>query len=92
MSVLNVTKEWISWFRTEQIQFVTTIDNKEMFIKTIEGNFQGNQLSYDTTFNLLDAVMTNFCFLEVDKIRLVWSEKLDQNNLQFYIKDKDYNL
>ena len=90
MAKLKVTKEWLNWFHKEAIEVVGTIDSREMFIQTIEGNFLGNQLNYETVFKLIDAFISSYDFLQLDYIRLIWSEELEKKNLQFYRNENDF--
>jgi hypothetical protein len=90
MNKLNVTKEWVKWFHKEAIEVVGTIDNREMFTQTFEGNFIGDQLNYKTVFKLIDAFVSSYDFLELDYIRLVWSKELENKNLQFYRSENDF--
>jgi hypothetical protein len=84
MKALQVTSNWLKWFQSENIELVTTIDDREMFTKIIKGEIHGNQLSYKTVFKLVESFLSVFCFLKIEKIRLVWCEKLENDNLQFY--------
>lgn len=90
MNKLKVTKEWLNWFHNETIELVTTIDNRELFIQTFEGNFAGDQLNYETVFKLIDAFISSYDFLELDYIRLIWSEELEKKNLQFHRNKSDF--
>ncbi len=82
MKKLKVTIDWLNWFHKEAIEVITTIDNKELFSKSLEGEVSGNHLSYNTVFKLVDSFLSAFDFLIIDYIRLIWCEKLKNDNLQ----------
>lgn len=84
MKSLKVTKDWFALFRSETIELITTIDNKELFTKAINGQIAGNHLNYSVVFKIINAFITSFCFLGIRGIRMIWSEKLERDNLQFY--------
>lgn len=90
MNKLKVTKEWIKWFHNETVEIVTTIDNRELFTQTFEGNFPGDQLNYKTVFKLIDAFISSYNFLELDCIRLIWSEELENKNSQFHRSENNF--
>jgi len=90
MSKLKVTKNWLNWFQQNTIELVTTTDNRELFIHSIEGKFSGDQLNYETVFKLIDAFISSYDFLELEYFRLIWSEELGKKNLQFYRKGDDF--
>ncbi|MFK7002180.1 hypothetical protein [Flavobacterium oreochromis] len=90
MDSIKVSKYWLDWFHNESIELVTTIDNSELFIESIQGNFKGNQVNYQTVFKLLDAFIKSFDFLMVEEIRLIWCDEL--KDLQFYYAGQDYKI
>lgn len=92
MNTLRVTSKWLNWFHKEAIEVVTTINNSEIFIKTYKGHIQGNYLNYTTLFQLIETTLDAFNFLKVDNIRLVWSEKLENNNLQFFKQNENFEI
>ncbi len=88
--LLVVSDEWYNWFCNDVIELVTTIDNRESFTESIQGELDGNQINYQTVFKLLDAFTKAFNFLQVEEIRLMWCEEL--NDLQFYYSGQDYEI
>jgi hypothetical protein len=90
MNSINVTSEWLNWFYSERIQLITTIDNREMLTKTLKGHIQGDHLNYTMVFKIIEIFLIEFDFLKVDKIRLVWSERLEKENLQFFNQGENF--
>ncbi|RXM53214.1 MULTISPECIES: hypothetical protein [unclassified Chryseobacterium] len=88
---LNVSEIWYNWFVKNSIEVVTTIDNREFFEHKIEGKFQGNQINYDLIFQIFQIFQETFTFLEIEKIRLEYSEGIDLDNLQFYSVENIYD-
>lgn len=90
MKTLQVTSEWLSRFHSENIQLVTTIDNRELFTKTISGKIQGNHLNYSTILKSVEGFIYACCFLKIEKIKLVWTEKLENDNFQILKQNNDF--
>ena len=90
MKTLQVTNEWLNKFHEERIELITTIDNREIFTKTIKGDLEGNHLNYITVFRLIETLVDVFGFMKIDSIRLIWSEKLDDDGLQFFKNEDDF--
>ncbi len=91
MHKLKVSNNWLDWFQNENIELVTFIDNRELLIKRLKGEFNGNCLNYSTYFRLIDIFKYNFPFLKIENIRLVFSKNLAEDNLQFCRKSDNYN-
>ncbi|MBF7089947.1 hypothetical protein IUY40_00080 [Flavobacterium sp. ALJ2] len=92
MKNLKVPKDWLTSFHNETIELITTIDNRELFIQTIKGSFPNTQLNYETVFRLIEAFISSYDFLEIEEIRLIWSEGLKKTNLQFYRNINDFSV
>ncbi|MBE8723985.1 hypothetical protein [Flavobacterium hungaricum] len=91
-NTLKVTKEWLDQFHEKNIEYITTIDNRELFTAVFNGEFPGNQFNYETVFKIIEAFISSYHFIKIDYIRLIWSEKLTENNLQFLKNGEDYSL